>query len=219
MRSMYNAIHFDMDGVIADTEVFHVAAEQQTCADYNFDVKPNEWGGFKGRTAQVIFEHLISTYGDPAKHTVEQLVDHKTEIFLQMIENNLKPIDGVIEFLEWARTAHPHMALVTSSIKRIQSRITQEFGITDLFDAIVTGDDVDEGKPSPKPYLLSLGRLGVSGLFSVVVEDSHSGILSAQRADCDVLAITTSHPREDLAKSQPNYIVDSYSEARKQLEL
>lgn len=219
MGSAYKAIHFDMDGVIADTEVFHVAAEQQTCADFRFDVQPSEWGGFKGRTAQVIFEHLISAYGDPAKHSVEQLVDHKTEIFLQMIENNLKPIDGVMEFMEWARTAHPHMALVTSSIQRIQRRITDEFGVTDLFDAIVTGDDVDEGKPSPKPYMLSLGKLGVSGLFSVVIEDSHSGILSAQRADCDVLAITTSHPRAELVKNQPTFIADSYSEAREQLEL
>lgn len=96
-------IHFDMDGVIANTEPLHVAAEQQTCLDHEFAINPEEWGGFKGRTAQAIFGHLIDTYGDPAKHDVDSLIAHKTNRFLEMADTQLELIDGVLDFMAWAQ--------------------------------------------------------------------------------------------------------------------
>jgi beta-phosphoglucomutase len=213
MTSKYNAIHFDMDGVIADTEAFHVAAEQQTCLDFNFDIDPSEWRGFKGRTATDIFNHLIEQYGDPAVHDAETLISHKTDVFIDSLTGKLTEIDGVLNFLDWSRTNHPHMSLVTSSNRRIQTFITEALGIANLFDVIVTGDDITEGKPSPQPYLLALGKLGIRSGGSVVIEDSKSGIQSALAAGCDVLGITTSHTREELQQVSPTYIVDNYLQA------
>lgn len=213
----FQAIHFDMDGVIANTEPLHVAAEKQTCVDYGFDINPDDWTGFKGRTAQDIFSYLISAYGDPKKHTPEQLIDHKTTLFLKMAKTKLEPIEGITEFLNWARKEHKKMSLVTSSNKRVQSFIVDALGIGNLFDAVITGDDITEGKPSPQPYLKAAKQLNVDPNLSLVIEDSASGIQSGMKAGCAVLAVATSHTVEELLVEAPDYVAVDYLDARQQL--
>lgn len=214
----YKAIHFDMDGVIADTELLHMAAEQQACRDYDINYDPACWAGFKGMTARAVFGYLLEEYGDPQKHTVEELIDHKTNIFLELAQTKLEPIDGALDFLQWARDNHETMALVTSSNRRVQECIIGSFGIGHYFDSIVTGDDIVNGKPHPEPYLCSLKKTGALAEHSVVIEDSMSGIKSALAARCSVLAIATSHSVDELKSALPTMIAKNYRQARKLLQ-
>ncbi len=216
--NVFEAIHFDMDGVIADTEPFHVQAEIQTCVDHGFDIDPNDWDGFKGRTAEDIFTYLIDNFGDPGKHDVSKLIDHKTDIFLALTKDKLKPIDGVLEFLQWARQNHEKMTLVTSSNRRTQEHIITEFNIGDYFDHIVTGDDISKGKPHPEPYNRVVDLTRISPRRAVVIEDSKSGIESALGAGCAVLAIATSHTPAELAEANPTLVAVDYDDARRQIE-
>lgn len=213
----YNSVHFDMDGVLANTEPLHVAAEQQTCRDYNFAISPDQWDGFKGQTADDIFRYLLNNYGDPQTQTVEQLIDHKTGLFLEMANHGLEPIDGALDFLQWARDNHEKVTLVTSSNRRVQECIIGRFGIRGMFDNIVTGDDITNGKPHPEPYLRSLEQSGTNAKTSLVIEDSKSGIKSALAAKCAVLAIATSHPAEELMEVHPTYVASDYIHARQLL--
>jgi len=213
----FNAIHFDMDGVIANTEPLHVAAEQQTCRDYNFAISPDQWGGFKGQTADAIFTYLLNNYGDPERQTVEQLIDHKTNLFLEMTSSRLEPIDGALDFLNWAHDTYEKVTLVTSSNRRVQQRIISQFGITHLFDNIITGDDISNGKPHPEPYLLSLEQTNSLAERSIIIEDSKSGIQSALAAKCAVLAIATSHSPSELVSANPTFIASNFQDARLQL--
>lgn len=213
MSSMFEAVHFDMDGVLADTEPLHVAAEQQTCRDFDFDINPASWGGFKGMTAQAIFQHLLEKYGDPETQTVGELIAHKTNLFLDNAKTDLEPIDGALDFLQWARDSHDKIALVTSSNRRVQECIIGSFGIGSYFDSIITGDDITNGKPDPEPYLKSLKETDAQPESSLVIEDSKSGIRSALAAKCSVLALTTSYSAEELRQVNPTFI-STYSNAR-----
>ena len=217
MSSKYEAIHFDMDGVIADTEDYHVAAERITCADYGFAVTEKEWKGFKGRTARSIFTYLIETYGDPQVHHVDALATYKTERFLELVDGKIEPIPGVLPFIEWARTQHRYVTLVTSSVAPVQKKIIDTFGIADVFDAVVTADVIERGKPDPEPYLRALGAVGVTGAQSVVIEDSISGLVSGKAAGCSTLAVTTSHIAAELVVAKPDYIANTYSQAERLL--
>ncbi len=207
-----------MDGVLANTEPLHVAAEQQTCRDYDFAINPGQWDGFKGQTAKDIFNYLLNRYGDPQMQTVDELIDYKTGLFLEMVHGGLEPIDGALDFLQWARSNHEKVTLVTSSNRRVQECIVGRFGIKGLFDNIITGDDITNGKPHPEPYLLSLRQSNSQAETSLVIEDSKSGIKSALAARCAVLAIATSHSIEELQGVNPTFIAPNYIDARVQLE-
>jgi HAD superfamily hydrolase (TIGR01509 family) len=214
----FNAIHFDMDGILANTEPLHVAAEQQTCDDYDFAIDPDQWSGFKGQTAEAIFGYLLNNYGDPQSQTVDELIDHKTELFLHMAKERLEPIEGSLDFLQWARDTHEKVALVTSSNRRVQECIIGRFGVAHLFDSIITGDDISNGKPDPEPYLRSLQQTGSLAEKSLVIEDSKSGIQSGLGARCAVLAAATSHTVEELRGARPTFIAADFTDARHQLE-
>jgi HAD superfamily hydrolase (TIGR01509 family) len=219
---MYESILFDMDGVLVDTESSQVAAEQQTCRDFGFDIGAIDWGEFKGRTAEDVFNFLINEFGDPEVHSVNEFVEHKTDILLGTLDGNLEPIEGSLDFLNWARNNHKQVGLVTSSNQRVQQFVTKAFGISEYFNTIVTGDDIEKGhgKPLPDPYLTALGNLGLKGgPKTLVVEDSKSGIQSAIAANCHVLAITTSYRQAELNHLNPTYIVNNYPLARSLIEV
>ncbi len=206
-----------MDGVIVDSEELHVAAEQQTCFDHGFAIDPKTWGGFKGQTATDIFAHLIDKYGDPKKHDATQLIDYKTDLFLKMAVE-IEAIEGAIEFLEWSRRKFQHVVLVTSSNRRIQRFVVKQLGISNLFDHFINGDDVNNGKPHPEPYLKAMELSDAKPEESLVIEDSKSGIQSGKAAGCKVLAVTTSHSPEELKSAKPTFIALDYADARHQLE-
>lgn len=216
--SGFHAIHFDMDGVIADTEPFHAQAEMQTCAEYGFDVHPKEWNDFAGRTAVDIFTYLINKFGDPKIHSADKLIARKTEIFLGITEDKIQPIEGVMDFLKWARANHKKMTLVTSSNRRTQQHIVTRFDIEDYFDHIITGNDIKNGKPHPEPYQKAIKLSDIAGNKSIVIEDSKSGIKSALSAGCLVLGIATSHSPLELAEAKPTLIAVDYVDARRQIE-
>ncbi|MDK2899233.1 MAG: hypothetical protein PWQ10_420 [Patescibacteria group bacterium] len=214
----FKSIHFDMDGVLADTEPFHVAAEQQTCKDFNFNIDTKQWDSFKGQTANAIFSHLLKNYGNPKKQTVAELINHKTNLFLDMARDQIKPINGALDFLQWARNNHEKITLVTSSNRQIQECIINSFGVAHLFDNIVTGDDIINGKPNPEPYLRSLKESCSQADSALVIEDSKSGIMSALASKCAVLAIATSYSSEELIDSEPTFIAIDFKDAKLQLE-
>ena len=204
-----------MDGVITDTESFHMAAELQTCRDYGLNIDETRWGGFKGMTAKAIFDYLILEFGNPDFHSADDMIRRKTDLFIAHAEEYATPIDGVVDFLEFSRERFDRVNLVTSSNRRVQECLVGKFGLERFFDHIVTGDDVTRGKPNPEPYRLSVALSGIAARDSVVIEDSKSGIKSGRSAHCNVLAVTTSHPRSELVVARPHWIAESYDDAEK----
>ena len=207
------AIHFDMDGVIADTEPLHVAAELQTCRDFGLDIDESRWRGFQGMTARAIFDYLIMEFGDAKYHDADKMIDHKTGLFVARAWDEAEPIEGAVEFIEYSRANFDRVNLVTSSNRRVQECLIGKFGLRDMFDHVTTGDDVVNGKPHPAPYLRSAALSGIAAKDSIVVEDSKAGIESGRTAGCNVLAVTTSHAPDELIGAKPHWIATSYERA------
>lgn len=215
----YESFHYDMDGVIVDSEPVHVMAEKDTCQHFGLDVDLDSWDDMKGKTAVDIFGELRTQH--MTKHatldvpSVEELVRYKTNNFVSLIEDGaVVPVDGALELLAWTRDHSAKQGLVTSSNRKVTGAIVRQFNLDRYFDTAVTGNDVRIGKPHPGPYLKSLRLLGANARTALAFEDSKNGLRSAVGAKMGSMAITSSyHDRSDFAKINPTYIVDSWSEA------
>jgi HAD superfamily hydrolase (TIGR01509 family) len=95
-------------------------------------------------------------------------------------------------------------ALVTMSYERLALTITRQLP-EGTFDAVVTGDQVDDGKPHPEAYLIALERLGVPAAYSVAIEDSPTGVTSAEAAGCLVLGV----PHQVPIDAEPGRVIVS----------
>lgn len=211
------AVIFDMDGVITDTEHLHKEAELQTCADYGIEPPLELWEGFKGRTTLEIFETIVA-HCCPGRFDPAEMGDHKRRIYMATAPQRMELFPGVREFIE-ACAARYRLALTTSSAAPIQRQMFERFGFAPFFPVVTTGDEVKHGKPHPEAYLLTVSRLGLSAPACVVIEDSDNGVKSAHAAGCVALGITNSFPEEALRDAGAAFVGDSYDELSRYLGL
>lgn len=191
------AIIFDMDGVIVDSEALSVASERKTLAGHGIVVEEGDWDTFKGKTTVAIFDYILKKYG--IKHlSPQKMREEKMSHYMNLFEGNISLFDGFTDLIEYLRKKY-RIALVTSSGRDVQEKVFNTFGLHPHFDLIVTGDMVSHGKPHPEPYLLALEKLGLRGEDCVVIEDSDNGVNSAQAAGIKTIAVTHTFPKEKIA--------------------
>ena len=126
------------------------------------------------------------------------------------MRQNIKPLPGVIRLINSLNEHGFKIALASSAPIENIRLVTQGLGIDDFFQAIVSGQEVAEGKPSPQGFLLAAQRLGVAPDNCIVIEDAVAGVTACQRAGMHCIAVTNTHPRERLAEA--DLIVDTLEE-------
>lgn len=215
----YTAFHYDMDGVLVDSEPVHVQSEKDTCDHFGLDVDYDAWGDMKGKTATVIFNELynqhILKHGAYDIPPVDEIIKYKTKQFLKLVEDGaVEPIEGAVSLLYWTHEYGEGQSLVTSSNRKVASAILRQFGLYKYFDRVITGDDVRFGKPHPEPYVRSIRAMHTKPSRSLVFEDSKAGVRSALGARCSVMALTSSyHDEEVLNNLNATHVVNSWYEA------
>jgi HAD superfamily hydrolase (TIGR01509 family) len=101
----------------------------------------------------------------------------------------------------WLQRLHAQdipQAIVSSAPRDNITVVLAALGASDLFQALISGDDVAQGKPDPASFLLAARQLGMPPTACVVIEDAPAGVEAARRAGMACLAVTTSHAREHL---------------------
>ncbi|MBB5335728.1 HAD family hydrolase [Pectinatus brassicae] len=175
------AFIFDMDGVIMDSEPLHneIIVEMMTL----FGLKAEEpyLASLCGLTIDHIFEKIKSDYNldisvnDTVKKYNGKLVAH-------VHANQLVPISGIPELLQQLQAANIPAAVASSSpIEFIEASI-DNLNLTHYFQFLLSGDEVEHGKPAPDIYLEAAKRLTVTPVDCVVLEDSHNGATAAKSA-------------------------------------
>ncbi|MFJ3232998.1 HAD-IA family hydrolase [Streptomyces sp. NPDC086787] len=187
-RLPLQAVLFDMDGTLVDTErlwweaVEHVAGRPLTEAD-----QPE----VLGRAVEDTAEWLGATTGRPLDGIAREL--HRE--FVNRVSTGIVPRPGAVDLLDaLARDGVP-TALVTASPRAVADTVLEALG-ADRFAASVTADDTGRTKPAPDPYLAACEALGVDPVACVAVEDTQTGVASAEAAGCAVLAVPSLAPIE-----------------------
>jgi beta-phosphoglucomutase len=207
-----NTIIFDMDGVVVDTEHLHAEAEKWVCDKYGILVPKKEGGTFKGKTSLDIFSYIVKNFSQDNSVSAEEMIREKKKRYLEIAPERMLPIPGAMEFLYFAKRHLEKIALVTSSSREISDMVFRKYKLGSFFDVVITGDDIQNGKPNPEPYLTAIKKLQEKASDVVVVEDSLNGILSAKNAGCNVIGITTSFSQETLIDCGADLIIHSFDE-------
>ena len=189
-----------MDGTLVDTEPYWIAAEYALVASFG-----GTWSD----------EHAHAIVGKALLDSAAYLrahggVDLEPREIVARLEDEVVAAartapawrPGARELLAQLKARGVPCALVTMSYERLALTITRQLP-EGTFDAVVTGDQVDDGKPHPEAYLTALERLAVPAAYSVAIEDSPTGVASAEAAGCLVLGV----PHQVPIDAEPGRVI------------
>jgi beta-phosphoglucomutase len=190
----FDALVFDMDGVLCDSEPFIArAAAEMLRRRYGIRVTRDEFLPFVGAGEDRFIAGAAERHGVTVDLAVDKPLTY--EIYLEIIRDALAPIEGVRELLAEARAAGLRLALATSSDRPKLEGNLAAIGVAEsTFDVVVSAEQVTRKKPDPEIFLVAVSRLGLPAARCLVVEDAANGVRAARAAGCAVLGITSSQP-------------------------
>ena len=184
---MIDAVIFDLDGVIADTEQIWDEVREQLVAD---------WGGRYDAAAQQAMMGMSSTEWSQFMHEELGLSRPPAEINAEVVrrmharyEEELPLVPGAVEAVRRLSQAGLVLAVASSSNRPLIEAVLDGAGLAELFAATVSSEEVGRGKPAPDVYLEAARRLAVNPRRCAAVEDSANGIRAAHAAGMRVLTL------------------------------
>jgi len=209
------AIIFDLDGVIIDSEALHNEAIAAAVAAHGFTVPDALFEEFMGIPDEVLLDH-INRHFLGGRGSVAELLAEKQRAYLG-VAHLARAIPGAVEFIQRARPQFRAFGLATSSLRFNQQLAFDQLDLHRFFDAVVTAEDVTRTKPDPEPYQRAAALLGLCADECVVIEDSLNGIRAGKGAGCTVFGLTTTYPAHDLAAAGADRVCASFAEIAAQL--
>lgn len=191
--SRLDAVLFDMDGLLVDTEPQWFAAEGATVRELGGVWGKQEQHALFGTNLEFASDYMIAHTGSAlTRETVmKMLFDNMTVQLGKRVD--FRP--GALDLLRELSQAETRVGMVTSSVRDHVAVVLAQ--IPDHpFQAVVTADDVPLLKPDPLPYLAAVEQLGVRASHTVVLEDSPHGVQAGEAAGCHVVAVPSLVPIE-----------------------
>jgi beta-phosphoglucomutase len=209
MSRPLQAIVFDFDGVIANSEPLHLLAFQQALADDGVELSASDYySRYLGYDDVGMFEALGRDRGLSMRDgRVAELVARKGDRMQDLLRSGSVLFPGALEFIREAAAEVP-IAIASGALRHEIDDIIDAAGVASLFAAIVASGDTPESKPSPAPYRLAFEQLRertgrtLDPRRSVAIEDSRWGLESARGAGLRLVAVTSSYPAEELTSAE-----------------
>jgi beta-phosphoglucomutase family hydrolase len=194
----FQAVLFDMDGVVVDNLPYHVDAWLLFCERKGIPLtREIFYRELNGMNSKDTFEWFYKR--EMSRAEIEVLEDEKEFIYRDFYKDHINPAPGLLEFLKTLRAHGIKTALATSAGPGNIDFILDGLGIRDQFDAVIGGAEVRKGKPDPEIYVKAASLVGVEPAQCWVIEDSLQGIAAGQSAGMRVVGISTSHTPAELA--------------------
>ena len=190
------AFLFDMDGVIVDSNPYHKIALKQFCQQHGHELTEDQLREkIYGRTNK---DWIANLFGKIDQETLKKYADEKEALFRELYENDIRPVNGLPQFLALMEKQGIARAIATSAPKENVDFTLKKTGLGKFFPVIRDESFVTKGKPDPEIYLKTAAALGYKPQQCIVIEDSLSGVASGKAAGCKVVGISTTHSREEL---------------------
>ena len=180
---MIEAVIWDIDGTLVDSEPLHQEALLAICDRYHVDISDLANDHFVGVNLLGVWAELGQRF--PSKLSYDGWVNELTSVYAARADH-LRPIPGARNAIRTLAINGFRQAAVSNSNRVIVDTNLAVLGICDLLDFSLSLDDVNAGKPSPEPYLNAMERLGLKPAQAIAVEDSNTGVQSAKAAGLTV---------------------------------
>ncbi len=192
---MIQAIIFDMDGLMIETEHLQSQAYEQVLRSYGVNLEFNNEGVVHrvGISGVDNFTFLKQKYN--INESIEVLLDKKQTIYRAILSNNIVPKPGLLSLIETIKHAGLKLAVASSSSLEDIMFVLKHIGITDVFDVVVSGENVAQHKPAPDIFIEAARRLNADPRTCVVLEDSQSGVEAANAAHMKVITVPNQYTK------------------------
>jgi HAD superfamily hydrolase (TIGR01509 family) len=187
MPQPLRAVIFDLDGVLADSEPWWNQIDAKLLAEYGATYRGEYHREVLGVSYRLAVEFYKKAFGLSA--SVEELMRRRGEIATEFFANRVGLFPSARATLERLRQLKMQLAVATSSVSASARPFLDRHELTPFFDVIVTGDEIERGKPDPDIYLRVAKKLGVGADACLVIEDALSGIAAGKAAGMRVAAI------------------------------
>ncbi|MGH9327543.1 MAG: HAD family hydrolase [Terriglobia bacterium] len=209
--SLPAAAIFDMDGVLVDSNPFHIEKWIELLNDrkvpFSRDELPRQILGQRNDHAFRLF------FGSRlAQPEMKQLGAELEAKFRNVFRPHARPLPGLVPLLCQLRSAGIPLAVASSAIRENVEFVVETIGLRPFFQCLINGDEVLHPKPDPEIYLKTAGKLGVEADECVGFEDSFAGIEAVKRAGMKCVAIASTFPPAELKSTRADFVATGFKE-------
>jgi HAD superfamily hydrolase (TIGR01509 family) len=192
------AVLWDMDGTLVDSEQYHWISWREALRAEGITITHDQFlSAFGQRNDSIITQWL----GAPSPQLIEKIGEAKEEIYRTLVrEQGIEPLPGVAKWVRQLLEEGWLQAIATAAPRKNVEVVLEALSATHSFQAIVSAEDVERGKPDPEVYLKAAARLGVLPAQCIVVEDAVAGVEGARSAGMHSIGVsrTGKHLQADV---------------------
>lgn len=212
---MFKSFIFDMDGVIINSEPLHFKVDQYVMKKFGIIVTEKDLEEYVGMTDPEMWSKIKLKYS--LSKSVKEIINMQLHTKLAILsEYNEKPIEGIRELLNLLKSHDMKIGLASSSHRKFIEAVLNKFNIHHYFQCVISGEEVDMGKPAPDIYLRIAKLLETEINDCIVLEDSRNGVAAAKAAGMKCIGYQNFNSgNQDLTKA--NVVINSVKEIDKKL--
>jgi beta-phosphoglucomutase len=205
-----SGVIFDVDGVLVDSYQAHYRSWQLLCRERQWAMSQQQFVATFGRTSREIISELWGGELTSAD-SVQEIDDRKEALYREILKESFPVMDGAAALIDQLYAAGFRLVVGSSGPPENVHLVLDRLERRECFCGVVTGVDVQRGKPDPQVFLLGAERIGLAPAQCVVFEDAPAGVAAAHAAGMQCVAVvSTGRMRSELQKAE--LVVDSLLE-------
>lgn len=195
----FDAVLFDMDGTLIDTESAYLEEWVRAANLQGFEITQDLWHQMLGRPTIDCHQLVQDAFG--ASFKLDLFAAEYRSRLNDRLQDHVPVMPGVLNLLQDLKVQGTPLAVATSATRKSAETYLSTAGIRDFFSHVITRDDVDQGKPHPEPFQKAAAALSVTPERCIAMEDTEAGIRSAHGAGAIPIMIPSlKQPANEIAE-------------------